>query len=132
MLPLSKVEKGHHSRLLVLGRVALEDLINKLVVLFGELEGDAGIVDGGISMLMEAISICELGRASTRRTTWRASLATLGLAVKERYWVREAIRAGRKAVRNTKGAIFDAIVTVRGRNGCCEVEIYNCSDDRCI
>lgn len=51
MLPLSEVQKGHHSGLLVLGRVSLEDLIDELVVLFGELEGDTGIVHWGISVL---------------------------------------------------------------------------------
>jgi hypothetical protein len=51
MLSLSEVQKGHHSCLLVLGRVAFQDLIDELVVLLCELEGDAGIVLRGISML---------------------------------------------------------------------------------
>lgn len=61
VLPLPEVEKRHHGRLLVLRRVTLEDLVDELVVLLGELEGDAGIVDGSISMLqLDAVSICEL------------------------------------------------------------------------
>lgn len=71
--------------------------------------------------MIEAVSSCELGGASGRRTTWRASLATLGLAMKERHCVREVMRAGRPTVRNMKGASFDAIVAMRGRNGCCGV-----------
>lgn len=51
MLSLSQIEDGHNSRLLVLGRVAFEDLIDELVVLLGELEGDVRIIFGGISML---------------------------------------------------------------------------------
>jgi hypothetical protein len=51
MLSLSEIQKGHHGCLLVLGRVAFEDLIDELVVLLCELEGNAGIVLGGISML---------------------------------------------------------------------------------
>lgn len=51
VLSLSKVEQRHDGRLLVLWRVALEDLIDDLVVLLGELEGDVGVVDLGISVL---------------------------------------------------------------------------------
>jgi len=63
----------------------------------------------------------ELERAQSltgwRLTTARASLATLVLPINDRYCDLEAIRAGRKAALKTKGAIFDAIVAVRGRNG---------------
>jgi hypothetical protein len=51
MLSLSKIEYGHDCRLFVLGRVSLEDLVNELVVLLGELEGNIRIVLGCISML---------------------------------------------------------------------------------
>jgi len=56
------------------------------------------------------------------RWTWRASLATLEEAMKDRDGTREAIRAGRKADRQTKGVILDAIVAVRRRNGLSEDE----------
>jgi len=51
MLSLSEIENGHHRGLFVLGWVPLEDLFDELVVLLVELEGDVGIVLGGISML---------------------------------------------------------------------------------
>ena len=51
MLSLSEIEDWHDSGLLVLGRVAFEDLVNELVVLLRELKGDVRIVFGGISML---------------------------------------------------------------------------------
>lgn len=51
VLSLSEIEQRHDGRLLVLGRVALEDFIDDLVVLLGELEGNAGVVDLGISVL---------------------------------------------------------------------------------
>ena len=51
MLSLSKIEYGHHGSLLVLGWISLEDLFDELVVLLVELEGDVGVVLGGISML---------------------------------------------------------------------------------
>lgn len=62
MLSLPKIQDGHHSRLLVLGRVPFEDLVDELVVLLGELEGDAGIVLGGVSMLcLELLELYCLG-----------------------------------------------------------------------
>jgi hypothetical protein len=51
MLSLSEIENGHHCGLFVLGWVSLEDLFDEFVVLLVELERDAGIVLGGISML---------------------------------------------------------------------------------
>ena len=51
MLSLSKIKNWHHGRFLVLGWVAFEDFFDELVVLLCELEGDVGIVFGGISML---------------------------------------------------------------------------------
>lgn len=52
-----------------------------------------------------------------RRTTWRASLATLEVETKDRHWTREAIRVGRNADRQMYGVILDAIVALRRRNG---------------
>jgi hypothetical protein len=51
MLSLAEIEEGHNSSLLVLGRIALQDLVDELVVLLCELERDIGIVLGGVSML---------------------------------------------------------------------------------
>ncbi len=51
MLSLPQIQKGHHGCLFVLGRIAFQDLIDELVVLLCELEGDASIVLRGISML---------------------------------------------------------------------------------
>lgn len=51
MLALAEVEQGHDSRLLVLGRVALEDLGDDLFILLGELKGDVGVVVGGVAVL---------------------------------------------------------------------------------
>lgn len=58
-------------------------------------------------------------------TTWRASLATLVLAANDLHCAREAMRAGRKADLNRKGVSLDAIVAVRRRNGCLEVEVLS-------
>ena len=51
MLSLAEIENGHHSRLLVLGRVALEDLGDDLLILLVEFERDIGVVVGGVSVL---------------------------------------------------------------------------------
>lgn len=57
-------------------------------------------------------------------TTWSASLATLGEAVKDLHCGREAIRADRKALLKAWGASLDAIVAMRRRNGWYGVEKY--------
>jgi len=50
-LALPEVEQRHHGRLLVLWGVAGEDLFDERIVLLAELEGDAGIVLGGVAVL---------------------------------------------------------------------------------
>lgn len=51
MLALAEVEQGHDSGLLVLRGVALEDLGNDSLILGVELEGDVGVVVGGVAVL---------------------------------------------------------------------------------
>ena len=59
MLSLPEIQDGHNSRLFVLGRVSFEDLVDELVVLLGELEGNVGIVLGRVSMLyLELLELC--------------------------------------------------------------------------
>ena len=57
MLPLAKVQQRHHSRLLVLGRVPLEDLGDDGLVGSCELERDVGVVVGGVAVLVRACVI---------------------------------------------------------------------------
>jgi hypothetical protein len=51
MLSLPQIEQRHSRRLLVLRRVALQDLIDEALVLFGKFEWDRGIVLWGVAML---------------------------------------------------------------------------------
>lgn len=51
MLTLAKVQERHDSSLLVLRGVTGDDLFDELVVLLGELEGEGGIVLGGVAVL---------------------------------------------------------------------------------
>jgi hypothetical protein len=51
VLTLAEIQKGHDGALLVLGRVALEDLIDKLEVLVGKLEGDGRVVGRLVAVL---------------------------------------------------------------------------------
>jgi hypothetical protein len=51
VLALTEVEDGHHGGLLVLGRVAGQDLLDHGVVLLAEFERDARIVVGGVAVL---------------------------------------------------------------------------------
>jgi len=57
VLTLAEVEQGHDGCLLVLGRVALEDLLDDLLILGSELERDVGVVLGSISVLRVNISL---------------------------------------------------------------------------
>lgn len=50
-LALSEIEQRHHGGLLVLWWVAGEDLLDERIVLLAELEGDAGVVLGGVAVL---------------------------------------------------------------------------------
>jgi len=58
VLTLSQIQNWHNGSFLVLGRVSLEDLGDDLVVFLGELEGDAGIIFGGVAMLVELLVLC--------------------------------------------------------------------------
>lgn len=60
MLALSKVEKGHNSSLLVLGRVAFEDLVDDFFVLRAELERDGWVVVGLVAVLDNNPNTCQL------------------------------------------------------------------------
>ena len=51
VLTLTEIEQGHDGRLLVLRRVALDDLLDDLFVVGRELEGEVGVVVGGVTML---------------------------------------------------------------------------------
>jgi hypothetical protein len=57
MLSLSEIQQGHHGCLFVLRWVALQDLIDEPVVLLCKLEGNVGVVLGGISMLESKLSV---------------------------------------------------------------------------
>jgi hypothetical protein len=52
VLALTKVQQGHDGGLLVLGRVTLEDLIDDLEVLLGELEREGRVVVRLIAVLI--------------------------------------------------------------------------------
>lgn len=51
MLALAKVQNGHDCSLLVLRRVALEQLGDDGLILWREFEGNIGVVIGGVAML---------------------------------------------------------------------------------
>lgn len=54
-LSLSQVEERHDGGFLVLGWVARQDLFDDGLVLGGELEGDGGVVFGGVAVLGELL-----------------------------------------------------------------------------
>lgn len=85
MLPLSKIEKRHHRRFLVLWGVAFEDLIDQLLVEGVELERDLGVVVRSVSMLPKKTLSAQdsTERGPRPHTTCSTSLATR--AVTERF-----------------------------------------------
>lgn len=131
VLALAEIEQGHDGGLLVLRRVALDDLLNDLFIFGRELEGDVGVVVGGVAMLdgdngrlsarLRAFSTCV---KHTQHTTMRVSL---GLRAEMERHAREtsAIEAedlvdsrvaARTAVRMRKGVSLVAMaVLIRGR-----------------
>jgi hypothetical protein len=62
VLALAEIEKGHDGGLLVLRRVALEDLGNDGLVLLVELEGEIRVVVVGVAVLSTHVSQCQLQR----------------------------------------------------------------------
>jgi hypothetical protein len=58
VLALAEIEQGHHSGFLVLRGIALEDLTDEGFILSGVLEGDGGIVVGGVAVLGIGIRLC--------------------------------------------------------------------------
>ena len=54
VLALTQVEQRHHSGLLVLRRIPLDDLSDDLLILRCELEGEVGVVVGCVSVLCHA------------------------------------------------------------------------------
>lgn len=51
MLALAQIEKRHDSSLFILRGVAGDDFFDELLILWRKLEGNAGIVLGGVAML---------------------------------------------------------------------------------
>jgi hypothetical protein len=62
VLALAQVEQGHDGGLFVLRRVALEDLGDDGLIFGSELEGDVGVVVGGVAVLGERGELLVYGR----------------------------------------------------------------------
>lgn len=77
MLALTKIKQRHDGGLLVLGRVALEDLIGECEVLLGKLERESRVVVRGVAVLFEVIIVSTwlssppISRHSSRPKHWR-------------------------------------------------------------
>lgn len=72
VLALTEVKQRHDSSLLVLGRVALEDLIGECEVLFGKLEREGRVVVGLVAVLLETITVSIwISDSPILRRNWR-------------------------------------------------------------
>jgi hypothetical protein len=101
VLALAQVQEGHDGTLLVLGRVAFEDLIDEFHVLLGELERDRGVVARLVAMHGKCIAITL--RASRERSALGLGDLVEQLAANPRdsgeelgshYWQRRRVKRG--------------------------------------
>lgn len=74
VLALAEVEQRHHGSLLVLRGIPREHLLDELLILGRELEGDRGVVVGSIAVHHEGVA------ANGRRDGEGAPLASLELS----------------------------------------------------
>lgn len=138
MLALSEIEDGHDGGLLVLRRVALEDLGDELLILGVELERDVGVVVRRVAVL-QASSVsrpgcsqihplashigrasegCELGQQWL--TTWSVSLWRREVQDMARVWTGRGLAArgaALTAVRRRNGVNLLAIAAIECDNG---------------
>jgi hypothetical protein len=128
MLALSEVEERHHGGLLVLRRVPRDNLLDELLVLRRELEGDFGIVLRRIAVLyvMSAIAIATLRAArgmlpTTKSESLRAGRETLNA----RHCARWNWREARGTLLNMKGTSFEAMVVVLRAGAMAYIEDVN-------
>ena len=57
VLALAQIQQRHDSRLLVVGGVPAEDLLDQLLVLRAELEGERGVVVGRVAVLQTPLAV---------------------------------------------------------------------------
>jgi hypothetical protein len=113
MLPLAEIEEGHNGRFFVLWWITFEDLFYEPLILWGEFEGDGGVIVVGISVLTkESVAVLEGGGDGSmdrQRTTLSASLPT-GRVV-EKGWTRRSECRGIERCTHlaTSGITLDAI-----------------------
>lgn len=133
MLALAQVQQRHDCGLLVLWWVPLEDLGDDGFILGGKFEGDAGVVVGCVSVLLQlraslaspsqSLLVVREDHAPRRvvttghdrgfrraRTTMSESLGLEAVTESARVCGLAALRAERAAVLNTRGAILLAMV----------------------
>lgn len=57
-LSLTEIQKWHNSCLFVLRRILFEDLLDAFLVFWRELERNAGVVLGRVTMLKKKLTVC--------------------------------------------------------------------------
>ena len=116
MLALAKIEEWHHGGFLILGRVSLEDLVDQSAVLFGEFEGNGGVIFGCVAVLGHWSDWVSWGKKYSRHTTERDSLRLEEVDEKGRVGLKgalDALDAHLNPCRRDMGTNFDeAMVAV--------------------
>jgi hypothetical protein len=109
MLPLTEIKEGHNGSFFVLWWITFEDLFYEPLILWGEFEGNRGVIVVGISVLMrESVGVREWEHWSSR-TTASASLRT-GRVVEKGRTCRSECRGIKRCARlATNGITLDAI-----------------------
>ena len=86
VLALAQIQQRHDSRLLVVGGVPAEDLLDQLLVLRAELERQRGVVVGRVAVLQPvlAVQLTDVRGREKVRTTMRLSLRAGRVTLKAR------------------------------------------------
>lgn len=118
MLPLPKIEEWHHGCLLILWRVAFQDLIDKLLAGGGELERYFKVVIRGISVLRHSklvipAIVTDKGQKRGEHTTKRAELPARAEDVRVRHWGRRVPLDDDRVLLQMSGRNLDAMVMHR-------------------
>ena len=90
VLTLAEIEERHNGGLLVVGGVSRDNLLDELLILFGELERDRRVVLRAVAVL-RAVSAVQLAferRAEEVLTTMRLSLRLGCATLNARHWER--------------------------------------------
>lgn len=122
VLALAQVEQRHYRRLLVLAWIAAQDLLDELLILCVEFEGNVQVVLGGVAVLpswLEEVHKVVPVVLQCMHTTLRLSLRAMLDTANVRRGCRVAVRIALALPLRAHGASLEAIVWRWSGTKCC-------------